>query len=76
MPGQQRGYERRSWGAIDLRAMALWPSLDRKALRRCQHDPRRIARLVSHGTSLTLDTILGMLTIRDLSTEEGEDWFG
>jgi hypothetical protein len=76
MPGQSRGSARRAWGAVARRAMALWPSLDRRALRRCEHDPRRVAALVARGTCLSPETILGMLTMRGLSAEEREDWFG
>jgi hypothetical protein len=76
MLGQSRGSAPRTWGAVARRAIALWPSLDRKALRRCEHDPRRIAALVARGTRLSPETILGMLTMRGLSAEEREDWFG
>jgi hypothetical protein len=31
---------------------------------------------MSRGTCLSPDTILGMLTITEISVEEGEVWFG
>ena len=44
------------------RALALWPRLDRARLTRTKGDPVRIARLVTHRTSLTFDCILAILT--------------
>jgi hypothetical protein len=35
-----------------LRAMALWPRLDRRALSRCGCDPARIAQYVSRRTRI------------------------
>ena len=43
------------------RAIAIWPGLDRRRLRRTQGDPWRIARLVASRTSLSLETILFLL---------------
>jgi hypothetical protein len=66
-----------NWGhAIDRRALALWPRLDVAALRRCRHDPRRIALLVSRRTSLSIDVITRMLTMPMVSAEEAATWFG
>ena len=45
------------------RALFLWPGLDRRKLSRTGGRPLRVARLVERRTSLTLDTILGMLTM-------------
>jgi hypothetical protein len=61
---------------VERHALAIWPNLDREALGRCKHDPRRIAALVQRYTSLTPDTILGMLTMAGISPEEREHWFG
>jgi hypothetical protein len=58
------------------RALAIWPRLDTRALRRCRHDPRRVARLVSRRTSLPIETILAMLTMPRVSDEERATWFG
>jgi hypothetical protein len=33
--------------------MAIWPRLDRRTLRRCGGNPRRIAALISHRTTMT-----------------------
>jgi hypothetical protein len=43
------------------RALTLWPRLDREKLRRTHGDPRRIARLVAHRTTLSVETILMIL---------------
>jgi hypothetical protein len=61
---------------IERRALAIWPRLDRRALHRCGGDPRRIARLVSHRTSLSIDVIVGMLTRPPVTSQELESWFG
>ena len=47
------------------RAIALWPRLDHRALRRVDHDPRRMAVLIARRTSLPLETIVTMLTRGD-----------
>lgn len=68
---------RSSWGAaIDRRAKALWPRLDPAALRRCRHDPHRIALLISRRTHLTVDEIRGMLAGPAVSDDEIATWFG
>lgn len=70
LPGAQR--DRRARGrCVDAaaredppttrRALALWPRLDRRALTRCHGDAARIARFVARRTSLSPDTIAGML---------------
>jgi hypothetical protein len=61
---------------IERRALALWPRLDAKALKRCGHDPRRIARLVARRTPLPLDTIMGMLRMPLVTPQDLETWFG
>jgi hypothetical protein len=63
------------------RALALWPRLSARRIRRCDGDPWRIAKLVSQRTSLPLETIVGMLrmprlTVTRVSLVEGETWFG
>lgn len=68
---------RHRWGtAIDRRALALWPRLDTKALRRCGHDPRRIALLVARRTSLSVEVIRSMLVLPVVSDDEVATWFG
>ena len=46
---------------VARRALALWPRLDRRALRRCRGDAARIARFVARRSSLPQDVIVGML---------------
>ena len=66
-----------TWGpALYRRALALWPRLDPRALRRCGYDPRRVAALVSRRTSLPLETIIVLLTAPRVSHDEAATWFG
>jgi hypothetical protein len=67
-PGSESTFERR--------ALAMWPRLDRTALRRCRHDPRRIAALVSHRTSLPLESIERLLFASPVTSDEAATWFG
>jgi hypothetical protein len=76
MRAQTRVYLVRAWQPVERRVLAVWPSLDRRALRRCKHDPRRIAALLERCTSLAPETIQRMLVMAGLSQEEREDWFG
>ncbi len=68
--------DHRRGAAIDRRALALWPRLDMKALRRCGHDPRRIALLVARRTSLSVEVIRSMLVLPAVSDDEVATWFG
>jgi hypothetical protein len=45
-----------------IRAMALWPRLDRRALNRCGGNPTRIANYVSRRTRLPAKAIETLLT--------------
>jgi hypothetical protein len=66
-----------SWeSTLERRALTLWPRLERTALRRCRHDPRRIADLVSRRTSLPHEAILHLLLMPTTSDEEIRTWFG
>jgi hypothetical protein len=47
---------------VQMRAMALWPRLNRRALRRCGNDPARIAAYVSHRTRMPVREIEALLT--------------
>ena len=49
-----------------LRALRIWPGLDRERLRRTHGDPWRIARLVETRTSLTMEAILVLLMGPDI----------
>jgi hypothetical protein len=61
---------------IQRRALALWPRLDRKAVRRCGDDALCIVRVVSRRTSLPAEAILRLLTIPPITDDEGATWFG
>jgi hypothetical protein len=62
--------------ALDRRALAHWPRLDPAALRRCRHDPARIAALISRRTALPPESIRQVLITPDVSEDEAETWFG
>jgi hypothetical protein len=47
---------------VRVRALALWPGLDRRKLSRTQGDPARVARLVGRRTSLPPEAIVALLT--------------
>ena len=49
---------------VRSRALAIWPGLDRTKLTRTCGDPHRVARLVERRTTLSRETILGMLGVR------------
>jgi hypothetical protein len=54
----------------------MWPRLGSTALRRCHHDPRRIAALISRRTSMTPEAIFRLLTMPTVSDDEVRTWFG
>lgn len=56
--------------------MALWPRLDRAALRRCRQDPDRIAELIARRTALAPETIKRVLLMPSVSDDEVATWFG
>jgi hypothetical protein len=60
----------------ERRILARWPRLERSALRRCGHDPRRIAALIGRRTSLPPDAILRLLTMPDVGDDDVRLWFG
>jgi hypothetical protein len=62
--------------ALERRALALWPRLDRAALRRCHDDASRIAALVARRTSLPPEAIRDLLTMPAVATTEIDTWFG
>jgi hypothetical protein len=63
-------------GVLERRALALWPRLDPTALRRCQHDARRIAALVSRRTAMPPEAIFRVLTMPAVADTEIGTWFG
>lgn len=76
-PAHDRGTGRPAWeAALERRALSLWPRLERAALRRCRHDPRRIAALVARRTSLPHEAIIGLLTMPSTSADDIGTWFG
>jgi hypothetical protein len=62
--------------ALERRALALWPRLDRAALRRCRQDPGRIAALISRRTTLSPESIKSVLLMPVVSDEDVSTWFG
>ncbi len=56
-------------GDVRSRALAMWPGLDRKKLRRTCGDPTRVARLVERRTALSRETIIGILEGRAAAAE-------
>ena len=62
--------------ALERRALALWPRLDRSALRRCHDDATRIAALVARRTSLPPEAIRDLLTMPAVRQMEIDTWFG
>ena len=61
---------------IERRALARWPRLEPAALRRCRHDPRRIAALVARRTSIPPEAILELLTVPIVTDDDVSTWFG
>ena len=62
--------------ALERRALALWPRLDRAALRRCRQDPGRIAALISRRTALSPESIKQVLLMPVVTDDEVSTWFG
>lgn len=60
---------------LTRRAQALWPRLDRRALRRCAGDPIRLTKLVARRTSLPPAIIRAILD-PGVSDVDLEFWFG
>ncbi len=63
-------------GALERRALVLWPRLDRTALRRCRNDARRIAALVARRTAMPPEAILNVLTMPRVADADIDTWFG
>jgi hypothetical protein len=61
---------------MERRVLAMWPRFDRAALRRAGHDPRRVAALVGRRTRMPEEAILRLLTMPNLTEDEGGTWFG
>jgi hypothetical protein len=66
-----------SWASrLEQRALALWPRLDRRAIRRCAGDAHCVVRVVSRRTALSADAILSLLLQPPVTQDEGTTWFG
>jgi len=63
-------------GAIERRALALWPRLDRAALRRCHNDAHRIAALIARRTTMPPEAIYNVLTMPAVAADDIDTWFG
>ena len=63
-------------GYLERRALALWPRLDQAALRRCQHDVKRIAALISRRTTMSPEAIVKVLLMPSIGEQEVGTWFG
>lgn len=63
-------------GALERRALAIWPRLDRAALRRCHSDAHRIAALVARRTTMPPEAILRVLTMPPVDDADIDTWFG
>ncbi len=61
---------------LERRALALWPRLDRAALRRCHNDAHRIAALVARRTTMPPEAIFNVLTMPRVSDADIDTWFG
>ena len=61
---------------IRRRALLVWPRLDPTALRRCGGNPHRVSDLVARRSSLPHESIVGILTMPDVSEVEARTWFG
>jgi hypothetical protein len=61
---------------VEQRALALWPRLDRKAIRRCAGSTRCIVSVVARRTTLPSDAIRLLLLMPGVSRDEGSTWFG
>jgi hypothetical protein len=49
---------------VERRALAIWPRLDHRTLRRCFGDPARIAAVVAHRTKMPPKAIETLITDR------------
>jgi hypothetical protein len=61
---------------LERRALARWPRLEPAALRRCRHDPRRIAALVARRTSIPPEAIVELLSVPIVTDDDVITWFG
>lgn len=70
------GFDRSRAAWLEERAMALWPRLDRRKVRRCAGDAACIVRVVARRTTLPTEAILRLLRQPPVGDEDGRIWFG
>ncbi len=58
-----------SWCPAQLKALAMWPRLERRGLVRAGCSPARIANYVSHRTQMPVTAIEKILTAAEESGE-------
>jgi hypothetical protein len=61
---------------LERRVLTMWPRFDRAAIRRCGHDPRKVAALVGRRTSMSEEAIVRLLTMPAVSDDDVGTWFG
>ena len=52
-------------GALERRALRLWPQLDSRELALCGGDPEQVADLVARHANLTIEVVTGILAQPD-----------
>ena len=52
-------------GALERRALRLWPQLDLRELALCGGDPGQVADLIARHANLTVDAVTGILASPD-----------
>jgi hypothetical protein len=62
-PPDAMGRRRRIQPAAEIRALAVWPRLDRRILYRCRGEPACLARAIArHRTTLSVEDVIRILT--------------
>ena len=63
LPPQATGRGRRIQPATEIRALAVWPRLDRRILYRCRGEPECLGRVIArHRTTLSVEQVIRILT--------------
>jgi hypothetical protein len=61
---------------LEARAMALWPRLDRRRVRRCRGDVACLVRVISRRTALPAESIRRILFAPPVDERDVGLWFG
>ena len=70
----ERRRARRPRSAAEIRAMAVWPRLDRRVLARCQGETTCLARAIArHRTTMSVEHVIRILTGADAGADHGTD---